>query len=294
MVQSKVLTTAILGYTCNQAYCDTVFQDVYELQGTLGEGTFGAVRACEHRKSKKRLAVKIMDRNMDTYWTGENAILAKIRTSGGHRHIMDYKEAIKEEGKTFIVMELINGLSLFDYMQKHWKMKNRQASVHMIGQLADAVCFLHENHIVHGDIKPDNIMVENGTTKIKLIDFGSAVLTGDAKDVVVSGTKCYWPPEMVVAETPIANSSADMWAIGCILFILCTGRHPFDQRGCSSVSTILENIRQHQHISFPIGSNVPAPIQEIIQQLLALDPMDRPSADELANVLYCIEIDTCF
>jgi serine/threonine protein kinase len=155
-------------------------------------------------------------------------------------------------------------------------------------QLASALAFLRKQNLIHRDLKPANIMVSSTTTEedlqLKIIDFGSAekyTKSKPARAMALSGTRCYWPPE--VLERQETSPAMDMWALGCILYIMVAGRHPFDMMGSSSEDEIVHRVLTTDKVSFlhPVWSSVPSSVKSLIRGLLEKDPSARLSVEEV-------------
>lgn len=270
---AQLLSLPALTIASIHANCEH-FHEAYDMQLPIGRGTFGQVRKCFHHATGKSKAVKIVD---TSHGTLERKVMHKIQQYGGHQHILKYFESFQDESKLYLITEYIQGQTLYDHIVLHTKLPEQNA-LKLFDQLLQAVDFLHHRKILHGDIKPDNIMVSNDG--LKIIDFGSAQHISNGSSSSISGTKCYWPPEMLQGSLP--SPSMDVWAMGCILFILLTGTHPFDPSGKASYSRIISNI-QNKSPTYP--NTISKPIQELLSQMLAKDPNHRPSTLELRNQL---------
>ncbi|KAJ0409858.1 hypothetical protein P43SY_005752 [Pythium insidiosum] len=136
---------------------------------------------------------------------------------------------------------------------------------------------------------PENILVvdQDGKLTLKIIDFGSAEMPSSSVSkkptMTLSGTRCYWPPEVIRHQE--TSQAMDMWALGCILFIMLSGRHPFDMMGCSTESEIVERILTNESVSFvhPNWRDVPEEIKSLLRGLLDKDPLTRLGVDGLLS-----------
>ena len=175
----------------------------------------------------------------------------------------------------------------------------------LMREIASALAFLHGTGCVHGDLKPENLMLSTRHTSdavVKLIDFGCAQLVG-RDDIPPSDvkTEAYCPPEVLKEEvqrhknpsnTSCSSSKSldpamDMWALGIILYIMLTGFHPFDFEGDSPDSVIVRRIIKNTH--FPVGSeskftsHLSKSACDLIRKLLAFDPRDRITALDMLD-----------
>ncbi|CAG9315137.1 unnamed protein product [Blepharisma stoltei] len=205
------------------------FAEVYRLGESLGSGGFGEVRICFHRENGNKRAVKIMrkdlmknDRKRDDL---EKEI--SILKSMDHPNIVRLYEFFEDTKRLYIVMEYCSGGELFDEIIKRKNFQEIHAAQIMY-QLLSAVAYLHNHSVIHRDLKPENILLEdtNDCLNIKLIDFGTAIMSSNkVKDAM--GTAYYIAPEVLSGTY---NEKCDMWSCGVILYILLSGKPPFDGR----------------------------------------------------------------
>ncbi|KAG7401357.1 hypothetical protein PHYBOEH_001773 [Phytophthora boehmeriae] len=225
----------------------------------------------------------------------EERALRRLERAGGHENIAGYERSYCHDDFHYVVLEYVPGISLHSYMEKHRTLSTTLA-LRLVAQLADALSFMHANDIIHRDLKPENIMTivnEDGKSTscrdvtLKIIDLGSAGSVSvpekeNARSSTLSGTRCYWPPEAL--ERQEMTAAMDMWALGCILYILLSGRHPFDLTGCSTEKQVIHRITTTQ-VSFllPEWHDVPMETKTLIQGLLEKDPRHRFTADQVLD-----------
>ena len=179
-----------------------------------------------------------------------------------------------DDGVTYLVMELIEGASLATRLAKG--PLSVGDAVAIAGQVCDALAAAHAAGVVHRDIKPGNILLTPAGT-VKVCDFGIARLAhagtqGLTATGTVIGTSEYMAPEQASGE-PV-DARTDLYALGCVLYAMLTGAPPF------TADTPLQVLSQHLHRSpAPVASHrpgVPVPLAELVDQLLAKQPDDRP------------------
>ncbi|CAH0481771.1 unnamed protein product [Peronospora belbahrii] len=277
------------------------FDTEYEAKKLLGCGAFGLVMQCVHKQTGRIAAVKMVQdlEGSQEEVKREKQALECFKRAGGHTSIVGYEGSYYHNDFHYIVLEYVPGMSLHSYMDKH-HLLDTTLSLQLVSQLASALQFMHKAGIVHCDLKPENVMVlvtrdnkrhsdpHKEKITLKLIDFGSVsrnpqlALKDKSCTVSLSGTRCYWSPEALEYQT--MTPAMDMWALGCILYILISGHHPFDLTGSSSEDTILQRVKKSPNaLSFisPVWNHVSIETKELIGGLLEKDPNCRLSADQV-------------
>lgn len=209
----------------------------------LGVGAFANVYKARDLVTGERVALKKVKQD-DGCVAREVRALTRVRERGEHPHIASLVDFWKEGRTKCVATQLVEGGELFDYLVAQGCFSERRAAELLRGA-ASALAWLHENGVVHADVKPENMCLTRERT-IKLIDFGSALLDGatpSAADAMrCYGTAHYSPPELLDARfgprrdatraaRSYANPALDAWALGIVLFIVLVGAHPFDPRG---------------------------------------------------------------
>ena len=283
-------------YLDNRSYQHSIpklyFDKVYELapMKILGEGAFGKVMKCIHKIHKTEAAVKVILDCFDEALR-EKETLTYIQLIGGHNNIIKLLDYFLHDGSHYLIVEYINGNSLYDEVCK--KLLDKDIVYSIINQISNIFTFMHQHGIVHCDLKPENIMVSHKSYIVKLIDFGSAIILNPQSStpnfeqiqkligIPVSGTKYYWPPEMLISED--ISPAMDMWSVGCILFIMLTRQHPFDPKGNRTEAQIIEAICNAPiEFTHPNWINISSDIKHIILRLLDKDKNTRMTSSELS------------
>jgi serine/threonine protein kinase len=263
----------------------------YRVTGVIGRGGMGAVYAAEHALLGRPAAIKVLLPELSQRQEIVMRFFNEARAATAIRHpgiVEIYDFGWTPEGAAYIVMEHLEGETLSrraSHARLSW-----QTALAIARQIAGALGAAHAKGIVHRDLKPDNIFLVldpevPGGERIKLLDFGIAKLAGDTAPNVhvtrtgaVMGTPTYMAPEQC-RGVPI-DHRADLYALGCILFELCTGRPPFIGEGAGDV------LAAHIHVPPPTlatsGVKVPAAVEHLLQRLLTKSPERRiPSAEVL-------------
>lgn len=208
----------------------------------LGSGGNAVVKSGRHRRNGEAVAIKIMSKELTS--AARVGLEAQIlRMSGDHRGIISFKDLFEDEKHYFLVMELASGGELFERLISKGAYSERDAAK-VFREVLQAVRFLHQQNVVHFDIKPENILLKDqrdDVSDIRLVDFGSAARV-DGGPVVrrAYGTVAYSAPEMLRGEP--CGPKADVWSLGVILYILLSGTHPFDLDSTGDDDVVRRNI----------------------------------------------------
>lgn len=253
----------------------------YRLVEKLGAGGMGVVWKAVDLRLDREVAVKIFPSEMDPdprrveRFRAEPVLCGRLQHSG----IVVVHDADEDEGRLFFVMELLDGQDLRKVMAKSLNGLPSQRVVTIGARLAEALGAAHAKKVIHRDIKPANIMLLSGD-RPKICDFGIARAIDSEKATLQVGTPAYTAPEQSEGEP---DERSDLYSLGCVLYELASGDVPFD-------GTVWQVMHRHatEQPTPPsaIRADIPSPLEELILQLLAKKPEDRPqSADEVAERL---------
>ena len=218
----------------------TTFAERYEIIEELGTGGMGKVYRVKDKKLDEEMALKILkpeiaaDKGMIERFKNELKLARKI----AHRSVCKMYDLNEEEGTHFITMEYVTGEDLKSYIRKKGKISEEDA-ISIAKQICEGLSEAHELGVVHRDLKPQNIMIdEKGRTKI--MDFGiarSVEAPGVTQTGIMIGTPDYISPEQ--AEGEEADQRSDIYALGVILYEMVTGSVPF--KGDTALSVALKH-----------------------------------------------------
>ncbi|XP_053141047.1 serine/threonine-protein kinase Nek3 isoform X2 [Hemicordylus capensis] len=247
--------------------------DKYTVLRILGEGSFGRVLLVHHKNRNQKYAMKeirLPKSVIDTEksWN-ESILLAKMK----HPNIVTYQESFEADGHLYIVMEYCDDGDLMQKIKlQKGKLFPEDTILTWFAQICLGVKYIHDRRVLHRDIKSKNIfLTQHG--KVKLGDFGSALLLTSPMAYACSyvGTPYYVPPE-IWENTPYNNKS-DIWSLGCILYELCTLKHPF--QAYSWKHLILKICKGYYN---PLPSHYTYELHYLIKQMFKRNPKNRPSA----------------
>lgn len=267
-------------------------EDRYKIRWNrpLGEGSFGTVYTATDRKTGERVALKKIPKKFtdDVGFQREMDALLHIRQAGGHPNICALRENFDEGRHYYLALDLITGGEMFDHLVKSGAYSEADAS-RLIREIASALAFLHGIGVVHGDMKPENVMLSTpnpSDSVVKLVDFGCAQVEEMACSPV-GITPAYTPPE-VLDKNNDGNStmlpSQDMWALGVILYIMLTGLHPYDLEGAATDEEIEEAVlsgKKPPLRNSPITAHLSDSSLDLIEKLMAHDPSKRLTAFQM-------------
>uniref|UniRef100_A0A914GXA4 Protein kinase domain-containing protein n=1 Tax=Globodera rostochiensis TaxID=31243 RepID=A0A914GXA4_GLORO len=203
------------------------FSDYYALFEEIGEGKFGKVYRCVEKASNLMLAAKCIKIRKDTDFEKVEKEV-NIMTQMRHKCIAQIYDAFATtDNDVILIMEIVEGGELFDRVADDSYILTEMAVALIMFQICEAIRYIHSQHIIHLDLKPENIMCTSQTSnQIKLIDFGLAQWYDGSKDLMfMAGTPEFAAPEVIKYE-PL-DFHTDMWSLGVIAYILLSGQSPF-------------------------------------------------------------------
>ncbi|RFU68810.1 Stk1 family PASTA domain-containing Ser/Thr kinase [Bacillus sp. V59.32b] len=253
----------------------------YKLLDMVGGGGMANVYLARDMILEREVALKIlrMDFSNDEEFIKRFDREAQSATSLAHSNIVSIYDVGEENDIYYIVMEYVKGMTLKQYIQKHYPIPVEQA-LDIMKQTTDAIAHAHHNDIIHRDIKPHNILIdEDGNAKIT--DFGIAMAlssTNITQTNAVLGSVHYLSPEQ--ARGGMANKKSDIYSLGIVMFELMTGRLPFS--GESAVSIALKHLQSETPSPKRWNPDIPQSVENIILKATAKDSFYRyESVDEM-------------
>jgi 5'-AMP-activated protein kinase catalytic alpha subunit len=263
----------------------------YEIGKTLGEGTFGKVKAAVNTETGEHVAIKVLDKekiqkqNMGAQVKKEISIMKMVR----HENIVFLKEVLASRTKIFIVLELVTGGELFDKIVAKGRFNDDEARFYF-RQLVEAVQFCHDQDVCHRDLKPENLLLDD-TGNLKISDFGlSNFYEGGAGEEnsraallhTTCGTPNYVAPE-VLEDKGYDGKMADTWSCGVILYVLLAGFLPFDEPTMSAL------FRKIQKAEFSYPSWFSQGVRGILDKILVASPDERLTLDMVLQDPWMLE-----
>ncbi|MBI0578446.1 Stk1 family PASTA domain-containing Ser/Thr kinase [Neobacillus cucumis] len=257
----------------------------YKILEMIGGGGMANVYLAHDMILDRDVAVKILrlDFANDEEFIRRFHREAQSATSLVHPNIVSIYDVGEEDSIYYIVMEYVDGQTLKQYIQGRSALHVEEA-IDIMKQLTSAISHAHQNHIIHRDIKPHNILIDrNGN--VKITDFGIAMAlsaTSITQTNSVLGSVHYLSPEQ--ARGGMANRKSDIYSLGIVMFELLTGRLPFS--GESAVSIALKHLQSETPSVRRWNPNIPQSVENIVLKATAKDPFHRyNSVDEMEEDL---------
>jgi beta-lactam-binding protein with PASTA domain/tRNA A-37 threonylcarbamoyl transferase component Bud32 len=252
----------------------------YKLNRIVASGGMATIYAATDLRLDRLIAVKIMHPHLaqDEKFVERFIREAKAAAALSHPNIVSVLDQGWNQGGTpcvFIVMELVEGATLRDYMYEQGKSSVANA-LQLITPVASALAAAHRLGIVHRDIKPENILVSN-EGRIKIADFGLArgALLGStmtAESSVILGSVSYLSPEQV--QRGVADSRSDIYSLGIVLFELLTGQKPY--QGEDPVQIAIRHVNERVPAPSTLEPTIPAEIDDLVLRATDINPDLRP------------------
>ena len=254
-------------------YIGRLLDNRYEIQEVLGVGGMAIVYKARCHRLNRLVAIKILkdeysqDEEFCRRFHAEGEAVAML----GHPNIVSVYDVSNTGGADYIVMELIDGISLKQYMEKKGVL-NWKETLHFAIQICKALEHAHSRGLVHRDIKPHNIMVlKNGS--IKVTDFGIARVMSKSNTLTKEalGSVHYISPEQ--AKGGRVDDRSDLYSLGTVMYEMITGRPPYD--GESPVAVAIQHINGGARMPSTLNPNIPGGLEQIIMKAMAHEPADR-------------------
>jgi serine/threonine-protein kinase len=262
----------------------SVLENAYQLTRLVGQGAMGAVYEGVQLRLRKRVAVKVMDRNL-----AENPeLIARFRreidvtAKLAHPNIVQVSDfGTAPTGEPFLVMEYLEGEDLEQVLVREGRVSFARA-VHIVNQLASALAVTHAEGIVHRDLKPANVFlvkVPGQTDFVKVVDFGiSKVLKASTTKLtraqMIVGTPEYMSPEQAAAKIDEIDHRSDQWSLACIAWHMLVGQQPFFG---PDVNAILHQVMNGEPPALGPGfaGLLPGQVEAVLRRALSKRQIDR-------------------
>ncbi|MGC2294125.1 MAG: serine/threonine-protein kinase, partial [Candidatus Acidiferrales bacterium] len=252
----------------------------YRIVEKVGEGGMGVVYRAHDDRLNRDVALKFLPAELDKDENARLLLIREARTASAlnHPNICTIYDVGEADGKSYIVMEFVNGRSLAEQIPEGGL--PTETVIRYGEQIADAMAHAHEHGVIHRDLKTPNVIIMPGG-RVKVLDFGLAkhmtpgeitlktqsISTLTSEGAIV-GTMHYMAPELFRGEP--ADARSDIWALGVVLYEMANGKRPFRGRTSYELSSMI------LHDTAPaLRENVPAGLRAVIEHCLAKEPAQR-------------------
>jgi serine/threonine protein kinase len=250
----------------------------YRVLEILGRGGMGIVFLAEDATLKRRLALKVLLPELASQPHARERFDREARAVAAlsNDHVISVYDVGEENGTPFMAMQLLQGESLDARLQREGPLPAAEA-VRIGREVAAGLAAAHDARMIHRDVKPSNIWLEAPTGRVKLLDFGLARGAGDPRlthSGILVGTPAYMAPEQV--GNGAVDHRADLFALGCVLYEMLTGRRPFE--GGDTLSVLASLAMTRPPLPHLLNRAAPARLSALVMWLLAKKPEGRPSS----------------
>ncbi|XP_063769240.1 serine/threonine-protein kinase Chk2 isoform X2 [Pseudophryne corroboree] len=271
----------------DQSVYPVEFRDKYIMSKTIGSGACGEVKLAFEKSTCKKVAVKVISKRAFRMSTAsldqpisvdtEIEILKKLN----HPCIIEIENFFYSDDYFYIVLELMEGGELFDRVVTS-RLKESTAKLFFY-QILLAVEYLHENGVIHRDLKLENVLLSSANEEccVKITDFGQSKILGETSLMrTLCGTPTYLAPEVLTtAGTAGYSSAVDYWSLGVILFVCLGGYPPFSEQNCKM--PLKDQITGGHYTFIPAAwKDVSQPALDLVKKLLVVDPEKRLTIKE--------------
>ncbi len=238
-----------------------VLSDRYEIVSKVGAGGMSDVYKAKDHKLNRFVAVKVLKAEFSENRSFVSKFRVEAQSAAGlmHPNIVNVYDVGEEDGLYFMIMELVEGITLKKYIEKKLRLSVKEA-ISIAIQVSMGIESAHNNHIIHRDIKPQNIIISK-EGKVKVTDFGIArAATSDTITSNVMGSVHYTSPEQ--ARGGYSDEKSDIYSLGVTMFEMLTGRVPFD--GETTVAIAIKHIQEPLPSPREYVDDIPISVEQII------------------------------
>ncbi|BFZ12241.1 hypothetical protein BsWGS_15277 [Bradybaena similaris] len=246
----------------------------YRLIKTIGKGNFAKVKLAKHVPTGREVAIKIIDKTQLNPSSLQKLFReVRIMKLLDHPNIVKLFEVIETEKTLYLVMEYASGGEVFDYLVAHGRMKEKEARA-KFRQIVSSVQYCHQKHIVHRDLKAENLLLD-ADMNIKIADYGfsNEFVPGNKLDTFC-GSPPYAAPELFQGKK-YDGPEVDVWSLGVILYTLVSGSLPFDGQNLKELRERV--LRGKYRIPFYMSTDC----ENLLKKFLVLNPVKRASLETI-------------
>jgi len=271
-------------------HIERVLSAHYELDNEIGRGGMGIVYRARDKRLKRHIAIKVLPPELAFQSAIKTRFLREAETAAqlSHPHIVPIYSVDEIEGLVFFVMAYVSGDNLAKRLHERGVLSVDDVR-RITREVGDALAYAHERGVVHRDIKPDNILLDAGTNRTMVTDFGIArAASGDGENRLTAtgmaiGTPAYMSPEQAAGDREIDGRS-DLYSLGVVAYQMLVGEPPFIAN--STPAMLVKHISERPTPVTQRRSDVPQDLARAVMMCLEKDPVMRfPSAGALVTAL---------
>lgn len=266
-----------------------LLNDRYQIVQPLGEGGMSNVYLARDLYLQRDVAVKVLRLDLRDDPTAIRRFQREAYSlvDLNNPHIVSIYDVDEADGLHYLVMEYVKGTNLKNYLAEHYPLTCEQV-VDLMSQILDGVIAAHQNGVIHRDLKPQNILIDENN-QVKITDFGIAVAMASTmtKTHTLVGSVYYISPEQINGE--LASEQSDIYSLGIILFELLAGKVPFT--GDNPLAIAMKHCNQQVSLQ-PVIDKAPIAMQNIIARATSKDPSERylKALEMQHDLLSCLNI----
>ncbi len=260
----------------------------YDIEGEIGRGGMSVVYRARDRRLNRPVAIKVLppelahDAAIRTRFTREAQMAAQLT----HAHIVPIYDVGEQDGLAYFVMAIVNGGNLGTLLTREPRQPIDEAR-RLLGEIADALAYAHLRGVIHRDIKPDNILLDESSGRAMVTDFGIArAMEGSTRLTatgIAVGTPAYMSPEQALGDREVDGRS-DIYSLGVLGYQMLTGRLPFSAG--NSMALLLKHVSEAPRPIGELRTDAPKSIREAVERALMKSPEDRwPTAVSMREAL---------
>ena len=260
----------------------------YEIEGEIGRGGMSVVYRARDRRLNRPVAIKVLppelahDPAIRTRFTREAQMAAQL----AHAHIVPIYDVGEQDGLAYFVMAIVHGGNLAALLTREPRQPVEEAR-RFLAEIADALAYAHLRGVIHRDIKPDNILLDESSGRAMVTDFGIArameVSTRLTATGIAVGTPAYMSPEQALGDREVDGRS-DIYSLGVLGYQMLTGRLPFSAG--NSMALLLKHVSEPPRPIAELRTDTPKSLREAVERALMKSPEDRwPTATSMREAL---------
>jgi serine/threonine-protein kinase len=260
----------------------------YDLESEIGRGGMSVVYRARDRRLNRPVAIKVLppelahDAAIRTRFTREAQMAAQLT----HAHIVPIYDVGEQDGLAYFVMAIVHGGNLGTLLTREPRQPVEEAR-RLLSEIADALAYAHLRGVIHRDIKPDNILLDESSGRAMVTDFGIArAMEGSTRLTatgIAVGTPAYMSPEQALGDREVDGRS-DVYSLGVLGYQMLTGRLPFSAG--NSMALLLKHVSESPRPIGELRTDAPKSLREAVERALMKSPEDRwPSAASMREAL---------